>query len=190
MREHTQTHTAYPPTHPRLTPLLFSLALALRKLTHAHVCACARTHTNEGTLTPSHPRRARPTPSDTASAWPRARASGAKARACIARPCLACVRRPVVGAESPDARLLQRNTRERRVVALRRTVVINVRRPRRVAAQMQVPVQRRHTVKRASTTRRRPPRMPTATTPEARQTPRPQSASALPHALVHARAHL
>ena len=104
-----------------------------------------------------------------------------------ARACLACVRRPVVGVESRDARLRQGGARERRVVEPRRTVA---RSPPQGAAQIQVPVQRRHTVRRASTAHHPPPRMPTATTPEARQTPRPQSASALPHALVHARAHL
>ena len=75
-----------------------------------------------------------------------------------ARACLACVRRPVVIADSRDARLRQGNARERRVVALRRTVV---KRPRWGAAQIQVPVQRRHTVRRASTAHHPPPRMPT-----------------------------
>ena len=80
-----------------------------------------------------------------------------------ARACLACVRRPVVGADSSrDARLRQGDARERRVVPLRRTVV----RLRsgiasaRVAAQIESPVQSAHTVTRVSATRRRPPRMP------------------------------
>ena len=85
-----------------------------------------------------------------------------------ARACLACVRRPVVGADSRDARLRQGDVRERRVVALRRTVVI-FSRPRRVAAQIESPVQSAHTVTRVSATRRRPPRMPPATIPEARR---------------------
>ena len=111
-----------------------------------------------------------------------------------ARACLACVRRPVVtvapwSLDSRDARLRQGGARERRVVPLRRTVVYIDTEPRN-AAQIKIPVQSAHTVTRVNATRRRPPRMPPATIPEARQTPRPQSASALPHALVHARAQL
>ena len=83
-----------------------------------------------------------------------------------ARACLACVRRPVVG-DSRDARLRQGDARERRVVPLRRT--INPRRVKRVAAQIERPVQSAHTVTRVSATRRRPPRMPPATIPEARR---------------------
>ena len=60
-----------------------------------------------------------------------------------ARACLACVRRPVVGAESCDARLRQGDARERRVVPLRRTVPLRVwyvavSSPRRVAAQIEI----------------------------------------------------
>ena len=83
-----------------------------------------------------------------------------------ARACLACVRRPVVFAESRDARLRQGGARERRVVALRRTIV---RSRRRAAAQIESPVQSAHTVTRVSATRRRPPRMPPDTIPEARR---------------------
>jgi len=83
-----------------------------------------------------------------------------------ARACLACVRRPVVGAESRDARLRQGGARERRVVPLRRTPVIMP--LRRGAAQLEFPVQSGHTVTRVSATRRRPPRMPPATCPPQR----------------------
>ena len=175
------------------------------KLSHARTLARTHSHTRTRTCTRTHTHIAQARRQRERGA---AREINAEqhsqhtaACACIrsqdmrmhrARACLACVRRPVVGSETRgssirDARLRQGNARERRVVALRRTVVII---PRWVAAQIQPPVQRRHPVRRASTAHHPPPRMPTATTPEARQTPRPQSASALPHALVHARAHL
>ena len=82
-----------------------------------------------------------------------------------ARACLACVRRPVVVVDSRDARLRQGDARERRVVALRRTVARRTIR----TAQIESPVQSAHTVTRVSATRRRPPRMPPATIPEARR---------------------
>ena len=92
-----------------------------------------------------------------------------------ARACLACVRRPVVvdsregdsRYDSLHARLRQGDARERRVVPLRRTPVIIP--LRRGAAQLEFPVQSGHTVTRVSATRRRPPRMPPATIPEARR---------------------
>ena len=83
-----------------------------------------------------------------------------------ARACLACVRRPVVFDDKPHARLRQGGARERRVAPLHITHVLI---PRRGAVQKEMPVQSAHTVTRVSATRRRPPRMPPATIPEARR---------------------
>ena len=140
-----------------------------RTLAHTHKRPCARTHTHIAQARRQGKRgAARETNAEQHS-------QHTAACACIrsqdmrmhrARACLACVRRSVVGAHRRDAHLRQGDARERRVVPLRRTVVIS---PGRVAAQIESPEQSAHTVSRVSATRRRPPRMPPATIPEARR---------------------
>ena len=181
-REHARTHTpSHKHTHKRAHKhtQIHSLTLARsRAHAHAHKYTCTHTHT-QILLKPAgranEEQSARPTQSDTASTSPRAHAPGAKTCACIARACLACVRRPEVLHQRLDARLCQGDTLERRVVLLQyrctvhhHWVAVTDFTPW-VAAHLQPSVQSGHTATRMSTTRRCPPRITPATIPEVRR---------------------
>jgi hypothetical protein len=139
-----------------------------RTLAYTHPCTHAHTYSYTYCTRPDgRARQVQAMESTTARTLRRAGASGDKARAHIARPCLARVRRSEVGDEGRNARLCQGDTRQRRVVPLRRTEIIFRPIPSWVAAHMEAPVQRRHTKRHVSTTHRLFPCMAPATSPEA-----------------------